>query len=110
MFSAAKRTRLPMIWWGSPRETRSASIDPANFVSGGCGSRSEPNVLDVNPGELRRPRDAVRVEELQAFDDVARTGDVQPGLPGEPLDGAEREDVALRVSPPIGRGTVRDAE
>ena len=100
-----------MIWCGSPRDTRSTSIDVAKLaVSGECGLRSEPDVLDVNPGELRGPRDAVCVEQLQTLDDVLRACDIQAGLPREALNCAERQDVALRVSAAVCRGSIGDAE
>src|SRR5580658_6503272 len=100
-----------MISCGSPRDTTSASIEPAKLVASvGWGPGSETNVLDVNLGELRRPWDAMGIEELKALDHVSGACDVQAGLTRQPLDRAEGEDVTLRIPAPVRRRPLRNAE
>src|SRR5579862_7397598 len=105
------RTRRSMIWRASPCATRSTSTDRAKMVgSDEPGLSSEPDVFDVNPGELRRSGNAVRVELLEALDDILGARNIKAGLTREALNRTQRQDVALRVASPVGGGPIRDAE
>jgi hypothetical protein len=42
---------------------------------------SEPDVRDVNPGKLRRPRDAMGVKELQTLEDESPPAMFNPDFP-----------------------------
>src|SRR2546421_3882452 len=81
-------------------------------ASGGLASEpgqpagSEADVGDVDVAEEVGPLDPVLIEQPQALDDVPGPVQVEPVVPGQPLDRLQGEDVALRVAAPVGRGPV----
>src|SRR6202035_2191228 len=101
--TSTSRKRSPRPWHGS-------GTAPTASQSRRARRASDLHVLDVDVGQAGRPRDSMRVEQLQAEDEIARADQIEPVAAGQPLDRSERDDVALRVQAAVGGGAAGDDE